>query len=165
MLAVDADEEEHEEAEDGADDEADGAAVADRRAADPHEQPEEKGPGERDHAVVEGGRAGDVHRRRCYRSGKDGLARSGPVQKKFTEPVALLSTSPVNLWLPPTALGSGFDLLALRARCKNESTGSDTSLQASTTHICRILRPGNCPHFHDFSGGLGRTLWISGEAA
>src|SRR5476649_302986 len=43
--------------------------------------------------------------------------------KKFTEPVALSSTFPVNLRLPPTALGSGFDLLALRARCKRELRG------------------------------------------
>src|SRR3954463_12065491 len=47
------------------------------------------------------------------------------VQKKFTEPVALLSTSPGNFRLPPTALGSGFDLLALRARCKRKPTGPD----------------------------------------
>ena len=84
--------------------------------------------------------------------------------QKFTEPVALSSTFPVNLRLPPTALGSGFDLLALRARCKSESTGRDGSVQASATQICRILRPRNCPHFHDFSGGLGRTLWITGHA-
>ncbi len=84
--------------------------------------------------------------------------------QKFTEPVALSSTSPVNLWLPPRALGSGFDLLALRARCKNESTGSDVSPQAPSTRICRILRARDCPHFHGFCRGLGRTLWISGKA-
>ena len=45
VLAVDADEQEHQEADDGADDEAHGAAVADRRAADPDEEPEEERPG------------------------------------------------------------------------------------------------------------------------
>ena len=39
------------------------------------------------------------------------------------------------------------------------------SSQAFQTHICRILRAGNCPHFHDFWVGLGRTLWISGRWA
>jgi hypothetical protein len=41
---------------------------------------------------------------------------------KFTEPVAFSSTFPVNLRLPPTALGSGFDLLTLRARCLQNVT-------------------------------------------
>src|SRR6267378_2253967 len=54
--------------------------------------------------------------------GCPGTGDPGP--KKFTEPVALSSTSPVNLRLPPTALGSGFGLLALRARCKGEGTAS-----------------------------------------
>jgi hypothetical protein len=48
--------------------------------------------------------------------------RSTDPDQKFTEPVALPSTSPGNLRLPPTALRSGFDLLALRARCKGDAT-------------------------------------------
>src|SRR4051812_45623561 len=78
-------------------------------------------------------------------------------QKKFTEPVALLSTSPVNLRLPPTALGSGFDLLALRARCKRELRGSRPSRQALSQRNCRILRAANYPHFHGFCGWLGEN--------
>src|SRR5690348_3363865 len=68
--------------------------------------------------------------------------------KKFTEPVALLSTSPVNLWLPPTALGSGFDLLALRARCKREGTAWRGGMQVAPERfgaICgefRLRRAG-----------------------
>src|SRR4051812_48944447 len=55
-------------------------------------------------------------------------------QKKFTEPVALLSASPGNfrpsaLRLLPTALRSDFDLLALRARCKGKRTRWDRSRQ------------------------------------
>ena len=38
-------------------------------------------------------------------------------EKEFTEPVALLSTRPVDLPLPRTASGLSFNLLALRARC------------------------------------------------
>ena len=44
--------------------------------------------------------------------------------KKFTEPVALLSTQPTDLPLPRTALGRRFNLLALRARCVEEPTRS-----------------------------------------
>ena len=69
--------------------------------------------------------------------------RLGP--KKFTEPVALLSTFPVNLRLPPTALGSGFDLLALRARCKREgrrpasrrARGAESVLPAICENFCK----------------------------
>ena len=46
-----------------------------------------------------------------------------PVQKEFTEPVALLSTQPDDLPLPRTASGLSFDLLALRARCVEEAMG------------------------------------------
>ena len=35
----------------------------------------------------------------------------------------------MNLRLPPTALGSGFDLLALRARCKREPTRCQAGVQ------------------------------------
>src|ERR1700744_348367 len=85
-----------------------------------------------------GGRRGTrailVHR-------KDGGPRLAlPDQKKFTEPVALLSTSPVNLRLPPTALGSGFDLLALRARCKRELRARVEPVQGASTGVCCNLR-------------------------
>src|SRR5438874_1762996 len=85
---------------------------------------------------------------------------SRPDQKKFTEPVALLSTSPVNLRLPPTALGSGFDLLALRARCKSQSRAPGPSWQGLEERNCRILRARNCPHFHGFSDRVWKRLWI-----
>ena len=47
---------------------------------------------------------------------------SGRPQKKFTEPVALSSAEPVGFPLPRTAPRLGFDLLALRARCKGEAS-------------------------------------------
>src|SRR5262245_51251953 len=50
-------------------------------------------------------------------------------QKKFTEPVALSSPEPVGFPLPRTALRPGFDLLALRARCKGDSTACTYPLQ------------------------------------
>src|SRR5215470_19412021 len=43
-------------------------------------------------------------------------------KKKFTEPVALSSPEPVGFPLPRTAPRPGFDLLALRARCKRHTT-------------------------------------------
>ena len=77
-----------------------------------------------------------VHRGEIVTGGT--LGRSD--QKKFTEPVALLSTSPVNLRLPPTALGSGFDLLALRARCKSKPRGCGGAVQGAGNGLCRNLR-------------------------
>ena len=53
--------------------------------------------------------------------GPDRRPPVGP--KKFTEPVALLSTRPDDLPLPRTASGLSFDLLALRARCVDEPSG------------------------------------------
>ena len=41
--------------------------------------------------------------------------------KNFREPVALSSTEPADFPLPRTALELGFDLLALRALCKEEA--------------------------------------------
>src|SRR5882724_7525265 len=42
--------------------------------------------------------------------------------KKFTEPVALSSPEPVGFPLARTAPGPSFDLLALRSRCKQDTT-------------------------------------------
>ena len=99
------------------------------------------GPQERDDAVVEGGRAGGASRA-DFTSEAAILVRqpvpAGP--KKFTEPVALSSTFPVNLRLPPTALGSGFDLLALRARCKRELRGPAGAAQGRQDRVSRNLR-------------------------
>src|SRR5262249_4041424 len=50
-------------------------------------------------------------------------------QKKFTEPVALSSPEPVGFPLPRTAPRPGFDLLALRARCKRHTTRPANPLQ------------------------------------
>src|SRR5579884_2891930 len=60
--------------------------------------------------------------------------------QKFTEPVALSSTSPENLRLPPTALRSGFGLLALRARCKGEANGARRWIQGPRNGAARNLR-------------------------
>jgi hypothetical protein len=60
--------------------------------------------------------------------------------KKFTEPVALSSTNPTNLRLAPTALGSSFGLLTLRARCKRQSNGADRRGQAQSRRYARCLQ-------------------------
>ena len=77
--------------------------------------------------------------------------QSSDPDQKFTEPVALSSTSPVNLRLPPTALRSGFDLLALRARCKKEATRWAGAVQEGEGRVFRAL----C------GSRLGKALWIS----
>src|SRR5439155_20414139 len=50
-------------------------------------------------------------------------------RKKFTEPVALSSPEPVGFPLARTAPRPGFDLLALRARCKGDTTPSARRVQ------------------------------------
>ena len=82
--------------------------------------------------------------------------------QKFTEPVALSSTFPVNLRLPPTALGSGFDLLALRARCKNNVTRRPCPGKACGRENGASLRArGNLYHIpRPLAGRLGRTRRI-----
>src|SRR5215475_12450067 len=91
------------------------------------------------------------------RTGEILATRTGP--KKFTEPVALSSTSPVNLRLPPTALGSGFDLLALRARCKREATHAAGVDQGARERKRCTLRSQTYPLVH-----VGRNyLWITAK--
>ncbi len=68
--------------------------------------------------------------------------RSRGTAQKFTEPVALLSTSPGNLRLAATAPWSRFVLLALRARCKGDSRPAGVGWQEAGEGASRKL--------HDF---------------
>ena len=70
------------------------------------------------------------------------VRRSGH-RKKFTEPVALSSTQPADLPLPRRASRLSFDLLALRARCVEETMGEARLGQAPANRIgavCALLR-------------------------
>ena len=70
------------------------------------------------------------------------VRRSGH-RKKFTEPVALSSTQPADLPLPRRASRLSFDLLALRARCVEETMGKARLGQAPANRIaavCALLR-------------------------
>ena len=60
--------------------------------------------------------------------------------KKFSEPGALSSSDPTNFRLPPTASRIGLDLLASRARCKGEATGSTGERQERRRSRLRKLR-------------------------
>ena len=53
------------------------------------------------------------------------LRASVALKRKFTEPVALLSTQPADLPLPRMALRRSVDLLALRARCVEGTYGRE----------------------------------------
>ena len=78
--------------------------------------------------------------------------------QKFTEPVALSSTVPGNRRLPPRALGSGFDLLTLRARCRKNVANWDRSNQegrGAKTPLFARWRWGN-PVDHAGSSELKR---------
>jgi hypothetical protein len=60
--------------------------------------------------------------------------------KKFAEPVALSSTASADLPLAGTALGLGFDLLALRARRKQHTNVLHASVKRVETPRVRNLR-------------------------
>ena len=60
--------------------------------------------------------------------------------QKCTEPVALSSTVPVDRPLSLLASGSGFDLLALRARCKRDIRAGVHHMQPASKPKCRTLR-------------------------
>ena len=62
--------------------------------------------------------------------------------QKFTEPVALSSTASADLPLPGTALGCDFDLLALRARCKQHTNASAETVKGPKETKC-----ANCALF------------------
>ena len=62
--------------------------------------------------------------------------------KRFTEPVALLSTRPSDLPLPRRAARLSFDLLALRARCEVQPMEHSSARQGpppSNVALCRVL--------------------------
>src|SRR5215831_5456390 len=58
----------------------------------------------------------------------------------FAEPVSLLSTSPADFRLPPTAFARGFDLLTSRTRRKGDSKTCPVRVQGVPKRSARILR-------------------------
>jgi hypothetical protein len=79
-----------------------------------------------------------LHRRRCEFSVP--WPRQWPIpsqEKRFTEPVALLSTQPADLPLPRAAVRRSFNLLALRARCEQEPTHA--SREVKTVRVWAIF--------------------------
>src|SRR5438477_5989357 len=83
--------------------------------------------------------------RRCIGRDRTEAAGGGRTQperstQKRTEPVAFSSTVPVDPQLSPLASGSGFDLLTLRARCKQDTRALVYRMQAFPTPDFRILR-------------------------
>ena len=96
-----------------------------------------------------------------------GLLGGSKRDHRFTEPGALSSTAPVDfppsaLRLPRTASGDDFDLLASRARCKKDSTGSARAdARVAERENVRKLRHD----FHTLRKRLGTSLWIGGEGS
>jgi hypothetical protein len=68
------------------------------------------------------------------------VSRRTLAPKVFAEPVSLSSTVPAGLRLPPTATGSGFDLLALRARRRREGNRGRVPVQVVENRRGRYLR-------------------------
>src|SRR5438105_11660933 len=92
-------------------------------------------------------------------------ACSGP--KKFAEPVSLSSTASADLPLAGTALGLGFDLLALRARRKQQSNVSGTwvkGLEKATAAICgHSLFQYSYSLFRNLLERVGREVRTGGD--
>src|SRR5262245_48592816 len=86
------------------------------------------------------------------------LVRFGP--KKFAEPVSLSSTASVDFPLPGTALGLGFDLLALCARRKTQSNVLAKRVKGSENDIPAICENFFFQHFHSRFCNLWTALWI-----
>jgi len=66
------------------------------------------------------------------------LARDYTGPKKFAEPVSLPSTDSADLPLPGTAFGTGFVLLALRARRKQDTNAYAQRVKGSKGAVCAI---------------------------
>src|SRR5205823_13544076 len=82
---------------------------------------------------------------------------TGP--KKFAEPVSLSSTASADLPLPGTALGLGFDLLALRARRKQHTNASSKPVKGSKEDVSAICGNFFFQRFHSLSYNVWITLW------
>src|SRR5207244_194659 len=88
--------------------------------------------------------------------------------KKFAEPVSLSSTASADFRLPATAFGLGFDLLALRARRKEESNVSSQAVKGPNQAMAAICGNFIFQHFHSPFCILWTALWkmfVAGESA
>src|SRR6266480_2072525 len=83
--------------------------------------------------------------------------RVGP--KKFAEPVSLSSTTSADLPLPGTAFGTGFVLLALRARRKQDTNPCKKRVKGSETVMCAI-----CALFF-FQQRASKSCSVTGEGS
>jgi hypothetical protein len=81
-----------------------------------------------------------VLHRRCCELSRVAAAVAYAKSKKFTEPVALLSTQPADLPLPRTALRRSFNLLTLRARCDMVRRGSTVRVRQRACVKCLQTR-------------------------
>ena len=82
---------------------------------------------------------------------------AGP--KKFAEPVSLSSTASADLPLPGTALGLGFDLLALRARRKQETNVWCQPVKGLEKDVSAICGNFFFQHFHSLYYNVWKRLW------
>ena len=83
--------------------------------------------------------------------------RAGP--KKFAEPVSLSSTASADFRLPATAFGLGFDLLALCARRKRQSSVSGERFKGPERDLAAICGNFLFQHFHSQIDNLWTALW------
>jgi hypothetical protein len=82
---------------------------------------------------------------------------TGP--KKFAEPVSFPSTDSADLPLPGTAFGTGFVLLALRARRKQHTNVWVNAVKGSKQDVAAICALFLFQHFHSQSSNLWIGMW------
>jgi hypothetical protein len=99
------------------------AMDADGDESEPDEEPEPERPEKGRHTAVDAGRS-EMHPKAIVGNVRPSETRvwHGVLDQRFAEPVSLSSTASADFPLPGTALGLGFDLLALRARRKRQPT-------------------------------------------
>jgi hypothetical protein len=102
-----------------------------------------------------------VHERfvQCDKGSKKTKSRSWAGPKKFAEPVSLSSTASADLPLAGTAFGLGFDLLALRARRKQDTSVCVNAVKRAKQDVAAICGNFFFQHFHSQSSNLWVSMW------
>jgi hypothetical protein len=91
--------------------------------------------------------------------GRKCISRDYTGPKKFAEPVSLPSTDSADLPLPGTAFGTGFVLLALRARRKQHTNVWVNAVKGSKQDVAAICALFLFQHFHSQSSSMWTAMW------
>ena len=87
------------------------------------------------------------------------------IPRKFTEPVALLSTRPSDRSLPRRALRQSFDLLALRARCRGGNYGAALTTSNTSPELLLSQFAGSSSGVPTRAAHLGKPFPFLSDAS